>query len=155
MVILIKVKQRRMWWAGHVARMGVRRRVYRVLAGKPEGKRPLGRPRLRWEDNIKMDLQEITWGPLSGLMWLRLYVHCLRCWWYFNVNFNTVIYQDFFHCHTETPHNAPEIVSFRWRRTQFLEWWSLNWRSVNLCEALAIVCDPVTECFFLGGGLCP
>jgi hypothetical protein len=42
----------------HVARMGEGRRVYRVLVGKPEGKRPLGRPRLRWEDNIKMDLQE-------------------------------------------------------------------------------------------------
>ena len=46
-------------WAGHVARMGQGRRVYRVLVGKPEGKRPLGRPRHRWEDNIKMDLQEV------------------------------------------------------------------------------------------------
>ena len=47
-----------MRWAGHVARMGEGRRVHRVLVGKPEGKRPLGRPRRRWEDNIKMDLQE-------------------------------------------------------------------------------------------------
>jgi len=53
------IKSRRMRWAGHVARMGERRGVYRVLAGKPEGKRPLGRPRHRWEDNIKMDLQEM------------------------------------------------------------------------------------------------
>jgi len=48
-----------MRWAGHVARVGERRGVYRVLVGKPEGKRPLGRPRSRWEDNIKMDLQEM------------------------------------------------------------------------------------------------
>ena len=50
------VKSRRMRWAGHVARMGEDRVVHRVLVGKPEGKRPLGRPRRRWEDNIKMDL---------------------------------------------------------------------------------------------------
>jgi hypothetical protein len=50
------VKSRRMRWAGHVARMGEDRGVHRVLVGKPEGKRPLGRPRRRWEDNIKMDL---------------------------------------------------------------------------------------------------
>ena len=56
------VKSRRMRWAGHVARMGQRRGVHRVLVGKPEGKRPLGRPRRRWEDNIKMDLQEMRGG---------------------------------------------------------------------------------------------
>jgi len=49
-------------WAGHVARMGEDRGVHRVLMGKPEGKRPFGRPRRRWEDNIKMDLQEVGWG---------------------------------------------------------------------------------------------
>ena len=48
-----------MRWAGHVARMGERRGAFRVLVGKPEGKKPLGRPRRRWEDNIKMDLQEV------------------------------------------------------------------------------------------------
>ena len=53
------VKLRRMRWAGHVARMGEGRGVHRVVVGKPEGKRPLGRPRRRWEDNIKMDLQEV------------------------------------------------------------------------------------------------
>ena len=53
------VKLRRMRWAGHVARMGEGRGVHRVLVGKLEGKRPLGRPRSRWEDNIKMDLQEV------------------------------------------------------------------------------------------------
>ena len=52
------VKSRRMRWAGHVARMGQGRGVHRVLVGQPEGKRPVGRPRRRWEDNIKMDLQE-------------------------------------------------------------------------------------------------
>jgi hypothetical protein len=54
------VKSRR--WAGHVARMGEERGVHRVLVGKPEGKRPLGRPRRRWEDNIKMDVQEVGGG---------------------------------------------------------------------------------------------
>jgi len=52
-------KWRRMRWAGHVARMGEKRGVYRVLVGKPDGKRPLGRPRRRWDDNVKMDLQEV------------------------------------------------------------------------------------------------
>ena len=54
--IVREIKSRRMRWAGHVARMGERKGVYRVLVGKPEGKRPLGRPKRRWEDNIKMDL---------------------------------------------------------------------------------------------------
>ena len=56
------VKSRRMRWARHVARMEVWRGVHRVLVGKPEGKRTLGRPRRRWEDNIKMDLQEVGGG---------------------------------------------------------------------------------------------
>ena len=56
------VKSRRMRWVGHVARMEEDRGVQRVLVGKPEVKRPLGRPRRRWEDNIKMDLQEDGWG---------------------------------------------------------------------------------------------
>ena len=51
------IKSRRIRWAGHVARMGERRGIYRILVWKPEGKRPLGRLRLRWEDNNKMDLQ--------------------------------------------------------------------------------------------------
>jgi len=54
-----------MRWAGHVARMGEERVVYRVLVGKPEGKRPLGRPRHRWVDNIRMDLQEVGWTGLT------------------------------------------------------------------------------------------
>jgi hypothetical protein len=57
-----RIKLRRMRWAGHVARMGEGRDVYSVLVGKPEGKRPLGRPRRRWEDGIKMGLREIGWG---------------------------------------------------------------------------------------------
>jgi len=56
------VKSRRMKWAGHVAFMGKGRGVYRVLVGKPEGKRSLGRPRRRWEDNIKTDLQAVGGG---------------------------------------------------------------------------------------------
>ena len=69
------VKSRRMRWAGHVARMGEVRGVHRVLVGKPEGKRPLGRPRRRWEDNIKMDLQEVGGGRgdwMTGWSWLRI-----------------------------------------------------------------------------------
>jgi hypothetical protein len=62
-------KSRRMRWAGHVASMGKGRGVYRVLVGKPEGKRPLGRPRRRWEDNIKADLQEVGCG---GMDWIEL-----------------------------------------------------------------------------------
>ena len=54
---IVRVTKSRMGWAGHVARMEERIGVYRVLVGKPEGKRPLGRPRCRWEDNIKTDLQ--------------------------------------------------------------------------------------------------
>ena len=56
-------------WAGHVVSKGEGRGVYRVLVGKPEGKRPLGRPRRRWEDDIKMDLQEVGYG---GMDWIRL-----------------------------------------------------------------------------------
>ena len=63
------VKSRRMRWAGHVARMEEGRGVYRVLVGKPEGKRPLGRPRRRWEDNIKMDLKEVG-GSCGDWMYL-------------------------------------------------------------------------------------
>jgi len=61
------VKSRRMRWARHVARMGENRGVQRVLVGKPEGKRPLGRPRRRWEDNIKMDLEEVGGGRGDGM----------------------------------------------------------------------------------------
>jgi hypothetical protein len=60
--IINQIRSGRMRWAGHVARMGEGRNVYRVLVGKPEGKRPLGKPRRRWEDGIKMDLREIGWG---------------------------------------------------------------------------------------------
>jgi hypothetical protein len=60
--IIRQVKSRSMRWAGHVARMGEERKVYKVLVGKPDGKRPLGRPRRRWEDGIRMDLKEIGLG---------------------------------------------------------------------------------------------
>jgi hypothetical protein len=59
---IVRVVKSRMRWAGHMARMGEERGVHRVLLGKPEGKRPLGRPRRRWEDNIKMDVQEVGGG---------------------------------------------------------------------------------------------
>jgi hypothetical protein len=63
------IKTRRMRWAGHLARMGVGRGVYRVLVGRPKSKRPLGRPRHRWEDNIKMDLREIG---IDEANWIQL-----------------------------------------------------------------------------------
>jgi hypothetical protein len=63
------IKSRSMRWDGHVARMGEGRGIYRVLVGRPEGKRPLGIPRSRWEDNIKMDLRETG---IDGSNWIRL-----------------------------------------------------------------------------------
>ena len=59
------IKLRRIKWVEHVARMGYRRGLFSVLVGKPERKRPLGRPRRRWEDNIKMDLQEVGCGNMD------------------------------------------------------------------------------------------
>ena len=63
------INSRRMRWAGHIERMGEKRSVYRVLVGKPEGKRPLGRHRRRWEDNIKTDLEEVGCGVMD---WIEL-----------------------------------------------------------------------------------
>jgi hypothetical protein len=67
--IIRVIKWRKMRWAGHVARMGEGRGAYRILVGRLEGRRPLGRPRRRWEDNIKMDLQEVGWG---GIDWIDM-----------------------------------------------------------------------------------
>jgi hypothetical protein len=64
-------------WAGHVACMGEKRKVYKVLMGKPEKKRPLGRPRHRWEVGIRMDLREISWGSVD---WIELAQDRER-WW--------------------------------------------------------------------------
>jgi hypothetical protein len=61
------IKSRRMRWAGHVAQMGEKRFTYRLLAGKPEGKRPLGRSRCRWVDNIKLDLGDVGWGDVDWI----------------------------------------------------------------------------------------
>jgi hypothetical protein len=71
--IIRVMKSRRLRWAGHVACMGERRGAYSALVGKPEGRRPLGRPRRRWEDNIKMDLRDVGWGGAwTGSIWLRI-----------------------------------------------------------------------------------
>jgi hypothetical protein len=67
--IIRMTKSRRMRWAGHAERMGEKSNAYRILAGKPEGKRPLGRPRRRWVDNIKMDLRK---RGLNGMGWIDL-----------------------------------------------------------------------------------
>jgi len=66
--IVLVIKSRRKKWAGHVARMGERKGVYRILVGKPEGRRPLGTPSLRREDNIKMNLLEVDWIELAQHM---------------------------------------------------------------------------------------
>jgi hypothetical protein len=70
--IITIIKLRRMRWTGHVARMGEKGNAYRLLVGKPEGKRPLGRPRCRWVDNIRMDIGEVGWGDVD---WIGLAQH--------------------------------------------------------------------------------
>jgi hypothetical protein len=67
--IIRQIKSRQMRWAGYVAHMGEERKVYKVLTGNPEGERPLGRPRHRWEDGIRMDLRETGLGVMD---WIRL-----------------------------------------------------------------------------------
>jgi hypothetical protein len=67
--IIRVIKARKMRWAGHVACMGEVRSAYNILVGKPEGRRPLGRPRHRWEDNIKLDLREVGFGDVD---WIHL-----------------------------------------------------------------------------------
>jgi hypothetical protein len=67
--IIRVIKSRRMTWAGHVARMGQERGTYQILVGRPKGRQPLGRPRHRLEDNIKMDLREVGW---VGMNWIEL-----------------------------------------------------------------------------------
>jgi hypothetical protein len=71
------IKSRRMRWAGHVARMEEERCAYRILIGRLEGKRPLGRPRRRWEDNIKLDLREME---IDGANWIRLAQDRVQLW---------------------------------------------------------------------------
>jgi hypothetical protein len=83
--IIRQIKSRRMRWAGHVARMGEGRNVYRVLMGKPEEKRPLRRPWRRWEDGIKMDLREIDCG---GVEWIHLAQDRDRWWAVVNAAMN-------------------------------------------------------------------
>ena len=71
-IIVQVIKSRRMRWAGHVVCIGESRGIYRVLVGKPEGKKPLGRPMPIWKDNIKMDLQDGGCGVWTGSRWLRI-----------------------------------------------------------------------------------
>jgi len=80
---ILVIKSRRVRWAGHVALWGEKRDAYRVLVRKPEGKRPLVRPRPRWEDIIKMDLQEVGW---EGMDWIDLAVDKDRRWALVNVS---------------------------------------------------------------------
>jgi hypothetical protein len=82
--IVTEIKSR-MGWAGHVARMGKGRGVHRVLVGRPEGKKPLGRHRRRWEENIKMDLMEIE---IDGMNWIRLAQDRVQWWAFMNTVMN-------------------------------------------------------------------
>ena len=66
------IKSRRLRWAGHVARVDEGRSAFKILTGKPTGKRPLGRPRHRWQGNIRMDLEEIGIITRIGLIWVRI-----------------------------------------------------------------------------------
>jgi hypothetical protein len=77
--IVMVIKSRRMGWAGHVARMGDGKGVYRVLVGRPEGKRSLGRPRCRWMDNIKLDLREVG---IDEANWIQLALNMIQ-WRFF------------------------------------------------------------------------
>jgi hypothetical protein len=79
------IKSRRIRWVGHVAHMGEGRGVYMVLVGRPEGKRPLGRPRCRWEDNIKMDLMEIG---INEANWIQLAQDRAQWWAFVNMVMN-------------------------------------------------------------------
>jgi hypothetical protein len=78
---IIRLISRRVKWAGYVSHVGEERKVYRILVGKPEGKRLLGRPRCRWEDGIRMDHREIEWGSVEwiqlaqGRDWLRALIN--------------------------------------------------------------------------------
>jgi hypothetical protein len=83
--IIRQIKPRRMRWVGHVAHVGEGRNAYRVLVGKPEGKRLLERPRGRWEDGIKVDLREIGWGSVE---WIHLIQDSNRWWDVVNVVMN-------------------------------------------------------------------
>jgi hypothetical protein len=83
--IIKQIKSRRMRWARHVARMGEESKVYKVLVGKPEGKRPLVRPRHRWEDGIRMDVREIGWGSVE---WIQLAQDRDRWWFLVNMVMN-------------------------------------------------------------------
>jgi hypothetical protein len=83
--IVMVIKPRRMRWAAHVACMGEGRGVYRVFVGRPEGKRPLGRPRRRWEDNIKMDLRETE---IYGANWIKVVQNMVQWWAFMNTVMN-------------------------------------------------------------------
>jgi hypothetical protein len=81
------IKTRMIRWAGNVARMGEKRNAYRLLVGKPEGRRPLGRPRCRWLDNIRMNLVEVGWGDVDWIglaqyrdRWTALVNSVLNLW---------------------------------------------------------------------------
>jgi hypothetical protein len=86
-----QIKSRRMRWAGHVARMGEERKVYKVFVGKPEGKRPLGRPRRRWEDGIRMDLRDLLRG--GGVEWIQLAQDRDRWWALVNTMMNLKVWR--------------------------------------------------------------
>jgi hypothetical protein len=85
--IIRKIRLRSMRWTGHVARMGEKKNAYRLFMGKPEGRRPLGRPRHRWVDNIRMDVREVGWADVDWIglakdrnRWIALVNSVLSLW---------------------------------------------------------------------------
>jgi len=86
--IVCVIKSGRIRWTGHIAHMGKRRGVYGALVGKTERKRPLGRPRNRWEDNIKLELQEVGCGAMD---WIDLAQDRDRCWALVNALMNLLV----------------------------------------------------------------
>ncbi|KAJ4432993.1 hypothetical protein ANN_15250 [Periplaneta americana] len=136
--IIRNTKSRRLRWAGHVARMGESRNAYRVLVGRPEGKRTLGRPRRRWEDNIKMDLREVGYDDREWInlvqdrdRW-RAYVRAamnLRSAWYYSR-------------HHPTPQlylGYPEWISSYTERRNRVDWRPLLKTIINLPTLFALL----------------
>ncbi|KAJ4439560.1 hypothetical protein ANN_07687 [Periplaneta americana] len=132
--IIRSIKSRRLRWAGHVARMGESRNSYRVLVGRPEGKKPLGRPRRRWEDNIKMDLREVGYDDRE---WINLAQD--RDQWRAYVRAGKNLRQNFFHVTGGLSVAVPGELLGYWEAYQRyksgnVEWSELVQPTIDLCR---------------------
>ncbi|KAJ4446128.1 hypothetical protein ANN_12820 [Periplaneta americana] len=116
--IIRNIKSRRLRWAGHVARMGESRNAYRVLVGRPEGKRPLGRPRRRWEDNIKIDLREVGYDDRE---WINLAQDRDRCRAYVRATINLRL-KSVFVDNDDDDDDDDDDKMWIWRRMERVKW---------------------------------